>query len=65
MTVEREMEGKDAYLPFYKEAIKRRRTLPGVTLGRTNRENNTEADELSKRADDLKTPRRRAVAKEL
>jgi ribonuclease HI len=37
-----------AYLPFYDEAIKLRRELPGVRLIWTNRENNTEADELSK-----------------
>lgn len=37
-----------AYLPFYLEAIKLRRTLPDVRLVWINRENNTEADELSK-----------------
>jgi ribonuclease HI len=38
-----------AYLPFYHEAIKLRRSLPDVRLVWTNRENNSEADELSKR----------------
>lgn len=38
-----------AYLPFYHLAIKLRRELPDVRLVWTNRENNTEADELSKR----------------
>lgn len=38
-----------AYLPYYLQAIKLRRELPEVRLVWTNRENNTEADELSKR----------------
>ena len=37
------------YMPFYNEAIELRRALPDVLLLWTNRENNTEADALSKR----------------
>jgi ribonuclease HI len=37
-----------AYLPFYREAIELRRALPNVRIAWTNRENNSEADELSK-----------------
>jgi ribonuclease HI len=39
-----------AYLPYYLQAIKLRRELPDVRLIWTNRENNTEADRLSKEA---------------
>jgi ribonuclease HI len=54
MLVIRQLSGKwkakaGAYLPFYEKAIELRRALPGVSLAWTNRENNTEADMLSKR----------------